>query len=155
MNRFIRTLVLCVSVSGLAALAQDAAPSRTEAAKQPAAAATKTTSAEPVRAEAQGVIVAIDPVTKQIRQPEATEIQALTGGMKTPAALVAQPLQTLQGPGRYGVGLKLDNNSMVFAVATKTPEGGLVSDCITGEKAALAKVTGAQPVADKKVLDVR
>ena len=139
---------------GLAALAPDAAR-RGRSRKQPAAAATKTTSAEPARAEAQGWIVVVDPVTKQIRRPEAAEIQALTGGMKKPAALVRQPLQTFQGPGRYGVGLKLDNNSMVFAVATKTPEGGLVSDCITGEKAALAKVTGAQPVADKKVLDVR
>jgi hypothetical protein len=101
------------------------------------------------------MIVVIDPVTKQIRQPEAAEIEALTGGKKAAAAQAVQPLQMIQGPGRYGVGMKLDNNSMVYMVATKTPEGELVSNCVTGEKAAVAKLTAAQPAAEKKVPDVQ
>lgn len=155
MNRLIRTLVLCVSVSGLAALAQDAAPARTDTAKQPAATAARTTPAGPARVGTQGMIVVIDPVTKQIRQPDAAEINALTGGKKAAAAQIVQPLRMIQGPGPYGVGLTLDDSSMVYMVVTKTIDGKLVSDCVTGEKAAVAKVTGAQPATEKKVPDER
>jgi hypothetical protein len=147
MNGLIRTLVLCVSVSGIAALAQDAAPARTETAKQPAATA--------AQSQNQGVIVAIDPVTKQIRQPEAAEVQALTGGKKTAAAVATTTLKKIQGPGQYGVGIVLDNTTMVYMVATKAADGTIANDCVTGEKAAVAKVSGAQPATAKQVPDVQ
>jgi hypothetical protein len=90
-----------------------------------------------------GLVAFKDPVTGQIRQPEASEIGELVG---TPAAnaplrrsavapaAVAAP-ETVAGAAS-GVGVKLGDDNMSFMMVTKTPDGKLSEECVTGKKAA-------------------
>ena len=109
-------------------------------------------------APAGGLVVFVDPVTGKIRQPDAAEIGALTG---TPAA--ASTNQTLVAPTSFAgpggsVGMKLGDDSLSYMVVTRTADGKLAEDCVTGDKAAAALVskgvTPKTPVAPKKPVGV-
>jgi hypothetical protein len=93
-----------------------------------------------------GVVVFIDPATGKIRQPDPSEIGALTA----PAGPVAPrtPATQLQGP-NGAVGIKLSGESLTYMVVTKTPDGKLDMDCVTGEKTANARVTTKPEVTPK------
>jgi hypothetical protein len=110
------------------------------------------------------MVVFVDPVTGQIRQPDAAEIGALTGagnsnartGLSAPAPA---PLTMINGPGG-AVGVRLGDDSLSYMVVTRTPDSKLVEDCLTGEKAASAVVskgvtpkTTAAPKKNVGVLD--
>ena len=150
MSRSIRTFAICLSVSGLAtmAIAQSAAPVKAETAKQETG-----RDAKPA-APASGMMVGIDPVTKKIRPLEIDEIKALNGSRNPAVTTGVQTTRTIQGPGN-SVGIVLDDTSMVFMVATKTADGKLQSDCVTGDKNAKAQVDGVQVTTKKAVLDVQ
>jgi hypothetical protein len=87
-----------------------------------------------------GVVVFIDPATGQIRQPDASEI----GGLVMPAGPAPKaPVPALiQGPGG-AVGARLGEDSLTYMVVTAAPDGKLAMDCVTGEKAAAARVTAS------------
>src|ERR1041384_4398 len=93
-----------------------------------------------------GVVVFIDPATGKIRQPDASEIGALIApaGPVTPRT----PGTQLQGPGG-AVGVKLGAESLTYMVVTKSPDGKLDMDCVTGDKAANARVTPKPEVTPK------
>src|ERR1051325_10669895 len=93
-----------------------------------------------------GVVVFIDPATVKIRQPDASEIGALIApaGPVTPRT----PGTQLQGPGG-AVGVKLGAESLTYMVVTKSPDGKLDMDCVTGDKAANARVTPKPEVTPK------
>ncbi|HEY3351528.1 MAG TPA: hypothetical protein VGM13_17255 [Thermoanaerobaculia bacterium] len=97
-------------------------------------------------APAKGLVVFIDPVTGKIRQPEPAEIGALTA---PPAAAgvpaVEPPLLMKTGPGG-AVGVVLDSRFASFMVVTKTPDGKLAMECVTGGKKADETVSaGVKP----------
>ncbi len=106
-----------------------------------------------------GVVVFIDPVTGQIRQPDAAEIGSLTGtsaassGQQAAAPQDAAP-QTIIGPGN-AVGIVLDESTLSYMVVSKTLDGKLDMDCVTGDKAANKRVQGAQTPVKKEALDVK
>lgn len=108
--------------------------------QKPAAAAVKQPAAP--EAGARGMRVFIDPATGKIREPEQSDIQQLA-----PAAPAFHPLMApaapLQGPGG-AVGMKLDDNQMVYSVATKNPDGSVSFECVTGPANA-AKVLAGKP----------
>jgi hypothetical protein len=117
---------------------------------------------KPAPAVAGGMMVFIDPVTKQIRQPDASEIGALTGAASGNFSAATMPAAdtTVYGPG-LAVGMRLDESTMSYAVVSKRGDGSLKMDCVTGDKAAGAALQGAQPAkpqsipAKKEVLDVQ
>jgi hypothetical protein len=120
-------------------------------------------------APAGGLVVFIDPVTGKIRQPDAAEIGTLSGtpapgsagGANAPAVArrpVARPIE-FRGPAN-SVGVKLGEDSLSYMVVTRTPDGKLAEDCVTGGQAAAALVTKgvtpkttAAPEKAKAVLD--
>jgi hypothetical protein len=96
-----------------------------------------------------GLVVFIDPDTGKIRQPDAAEIGALTGagaGPRTFQSNVAPAAPTMiSGPGG-AVGVKLGDDSLSYTVLTKTPDGKLAEECVTGDKSAAALLsTGITP----------
>ncbi len=108
----------------------DPAKEQTQPAKEQ-----KKTEAKPAPTSG-GAVVFIDPVTHQIRQPDPSEIGALT---QPPANTVtssqaAAPVM-IYGPGA-AVGVKLDDSTMSYMVVTKKDDGKLDMDCVTGDKAA-------------------
>jgi hypothetical protein len=95
-----------------------------------------------------GVLVFIDPETHQIRQPSPEEIQNLTketynSNTRSATAQASSAPQVSHGPGN-AVGVQLDETSMSYMVATKKPDGKVALDCLTGNKAAAAKVGAAK-----------
>ena len=118
------------------ALAQPAAPPEKKAAP----------AREGPAAPAQGLVVFIDPVTGKIRQPEPAEIGALTAPPPATAApAVDAPLLMKTGPGG-AVGVVLDSRFESFLVVTKTPDGKLAMECVTGGRKADETVSaGARP----------
>jgi len=113
--------------------AAQAAPSK-EPEKRTAA---RTATQQP--ASAGGVVVFVDPATGKIRQPSPSEIGVLVG-TTPPAAAPAVP--TIHGPGG-AIGMKLDDNSLVYTVVTKAPDGKLATECVEGGKAAATRVAGS------------
>jgi len=105
----------------------------------------KTAGATPL-VPAGGVVVFIDPATGKIRQPDASEI----GGLVPPAGPAPKALAPalIQGPGG-AVGVRLGEDSLAYMVVTAAPDGKLATDCVTGDKAAAARVT-AGPAAKAK-----
>jgi hypothetical protein len=156
--------VCAVEASAQQAPKAQANPVQAPSGKAPAVKAT-TQAAPQQAAPAAGMVVFVDPVTGQIRQPDAAEIGTLTGAgngnarttlQSTPAS--AQPIM-INGPGG-GIGVRLGEDSLSYMVVTRTPEGKLVEDCVTGEKAASAVVskgvmpkTTAAPKKNAGVLD--
>ena len=100
--------------------------------------------AKPAAAPAQpassggGVMVFIDPVTKQIVQPTPAQIGTLAPA--TPAT--AAPVTQFAVP-TGGFGVKLDESHMSNMVVTKGPDGTLNTDCVDGTKAAASRVKAA------------
>ena len=98
-----------------------------------------------------GLVVFIDPVTGQIRQPDAAEIGSLVSPRLAPGAivpLVEKPLETRFGPGG-AVGVVLDERFESFMVVTKAPDGKLTIGCVEGRKKADAAVA-AKGTADAR-----
>lgn len=89
---------------------------------------------------AAGMVVSVDPATRKIRQPRPDEIRALSGSATSAAD--AAP-QIINGPGG-AVGVKLGEESMVHAVVTRKADGGLTMECVTGDKAAAARVAAGE-----------
>jgi hypothetical protein len=119
-----------------------------------------------------GLVVFIDPDTGQIRQPDAAEIGTLSdpssdttapgnlGAADSPAMSrrpVAKPPIMIHGPGN-SIGFKLGDDSHSYMVVTRTPDGKLAEDCVTGDTAAAALVskgvTPKTPPAPKKPKEV-
>ena len=84
-----------------------------------------------------GVTVFVDGVTGKIRQPNSAEIETLA---TTPAVSDRPENKSI----RYGlggaIGMKLGADSRNFVTVTKTADGKLSLDCLTGDTAATAKV---------------
>ena len=100
-------------------------------------------------APAKGLVVFIDPVTGKIRQPEPSEIGALTAPPATTAApAVEPPLLMKTGPGG-AVGVVLDSRFESFMVVTKTPDGKLAMECVTGGQKADETVSAGAKTAPK------
>jgi hypothetical protein len=105
-------------------------------------------SSEQKKTEGKAAKVFIDPVTGQVRQPTAAEINTLS----EPKAVAVQSQPTLiAGPGG-GVGAVLDDSTMMYMMVTKTPDGKLDMDCVTGDKAAANRLANPKPVAVKPVV---
>ena len=94
-----------------------------------------------VKATSQGgLVVVVDPVTRQIR--EATPAEIATLGTLTPAPPVpgvANAPVYLSGPGG-AVGIALGSESENYTIVTKTPDGKLQMEEVTGERAAAERV---------------
>jgi hypothetical protein len=100
-------------------------------------------------APAKGLVVFIDPVTGKIRQPDPSEIGALTAPPEaTGAPAVEPPLVMKTGPGG-AVGVVLDSRFESFMVVTKTPDGKLAMECVTGGKKADETVSAGAKIAPK------
>ena len=82
-----------------------------------------------------GLVVFIDPVTGQIRQPDAAEIGSLAPPPAAVTSLVEEPLVMKFGPGG-AVGVVLDSRFESFMVVTKKSDGTLAMDCLDGKKKA-------------------
>ncbi len=100
-----------------------------------------------------GSMVFIDPVTKQLRQPEAAEIAALINSRRGNGAVQLLPPKQIIGAGG-APGLVLGQEHEVATVVTKTPDGKLLMGEVTGlENARTAVVPGSQIAPKKEVLD--
>jgi hypothetical protein len=161
--------MLAATVGAVAANAQPAPQTPANVAK---AASTKDSDkATPKAAPAPpagGMVVFIDPATGQIRQPEAAEIGTLSpppqNGVINAAPSAAQQRmpdvhREFRGAGGM-IGVKLGDDSLSYMVVSKTPDGKLAEDCVTGGEAAAAAVskgvtpkTPAAPAKPKVVLD--
>jgi hypothetical protein len=78
-----------------------------------------------------GVMVFIDPVTKQMRQPLPGEVEQLLGTPVTPPSKntsVAQPVMSLVPGG--GVSVVLDESTHSYMVVTKKADGTMLMDCL-------------------------
>lgn len=99
-------------------------------------------------AAAGGVVVFIDPETGKMRQPDAAEIGALTGASTKSARATIQSTAEptpIQGPGSTLL-VKLGDDSLNYMVVTKTPDGKLAENCVTGDQAAAALLSkGVMP----------
>jgi hypothetical protein len=152
-------LAIAAILGGATALAQ-VAPS-TEDAKQSKekkrATGAKVTVKDSPSAPAGGLVVFIDPVTGKIRQPDAAEI----GQLVSPGGVKVQPPKPLVQVALPGGGfmVKLDSSFESYSVVTRSPDGKLVMDCVTGEKAAKNAITnGVKPSEKpeaKEALDVQ
>jgi hypothetical protein len=91
----------------------------------------------------EGMVVARDPQTGQLRAPSAAEMKALAAQRPTAAAavqpvvpaqptLVARPDNTRQ--------VRMGQKGLVFEVVTRDADGKLVERCVQGEGAALDAV---------------
>ncbi len=87
-----------------------------------------------------GLVVFIDPVTGQIRQPDAAEIGTLSrpATRKAGETRQAQPFPVPGG----GVGMALDPSFDLSVMVTKTADGKLKTDCVVGQDAAAAVARG-------------
>ena len=101
-----------------------------------------------------GVVVFIDPATGKIRQPDASEIGALTGSPGPIVPRTPTPPVLMQGPGG-AVGARLGEESLTYMVVTKAPDGKLAMDCVTGAKAASARVVSSPDPKDKETSKVK
>jgi hypothetical protein len=88
-------------------------------------------SAVSAQVAAGGAMVFIDPVTKQIRQPEPGEVEQLMAkptAQSPKNASVAQPVMSLVPGG--GVGIVLDESTHSYMVVTRRPDGTTLMDCL-------------------------
>jgi len=96
----------------------------------------------PAPAKASGIMVFVDPTTRQIRQPDASEIGTLgSASQSSTAAVPPTAPRTIQGTGG-AVGLLLDDSAMSFMVATRKSDGKLDVECVTGAGEAASRVGG-------------
>jgi len=89
-------------------------------------------------------MVFIDPATGKIVQPTEAQLGSLAtspqAGLKAKAAVV-----TIQGPGG-AVGIVLTPETFSYSVATRTAEGKIFVDCVTGGQAADRIVAGESSI---------
>lgn len=102
----------------------------------------------PSARSAGGLVVFIDPATGQIRQPDAVEIGSLAPPPAAVTSVDEAPLAMKFGPGG-AVGIVLDSRFESFMVVTRTPDGKLTMDCVTGSKKADEAVLGGVKTARK------
>jgi hypothetical protein len=160
--------MLAAAVGAVAANAQSAP--QTPANAEKTASSKDSGKAAPIAAPAPpagGMVVFIDPATGQIRQPEAAEIGTLSAppqsGVINAAPSVQQrmPVVHREFRGAGGaIGVKLGDDSLSYMVVSKTADGKLAEDCVTGGEAAASAVskgvtpkTPAVPAKPKVVLD--
>lgn len=128
----------CTSGSGqTAAKSSEAKPEVSQSGSRPVAQKAAT---------AEGVRGAIDPATQKLRQPTAEEMKSLaeqSKSRKSTGTTQAVEPQILRGPDG-AIGLRLGEDSMSYAVATKTPDGKISFDCVTGKGVADEKVKAAK-----------
>jgi len=94
---------------------------------------------------AQGVVAVKDPETGQIRQATPTEIAAMNPGTVVAADAVVASQATVNADGSKS--MRLGDDSMTFAVVSKTKDGKLVSSEVVGGERAKAVVESAAPKA--------
>lgn len=95
-----------------------------------------------------GLVVFVDPVTGQIREPDPSEIGSLVPPPAADAQAEDKPLAMISGPGG-AVGVVLDSRFESYMVVTRTPDGKLAMDCVTGGKKADEVVAAAAKTAAK------
>jgi len=141
-----KTLVIVTGLglwAGCGAFAQDGAkPGETS---RPAAPASS-----PAPAKAGGSMVFVDPTTRQVRKPGASEIGARRA--QSQAAVAARPTTApvvIHGPGG-AVGVLLDDRHASFMVATRKADGKIALECVTGQDAADHAVKSPQAAAEIK-----
>jgi hypothetical protein len=109
------------------------------------------------KVSAPGMVVFKDPVTGQIRQPNAGEIEELLQSANPVQSLaIRRGAQTITGPGT-AVGIRLDDSYMTSMVMTKGADGKLEMECVTGAKnatdAGLSPVKPVKPTPKKEILN--
>jgi hypothetical protein len=125
------------------------APAQTQASPLPASRRPASTATAPIAAAAStpapgvaGQQAFIDPKTGQLRPPEHDDVATLTGqtsGLRRLARTAqAEPQEFATEGGAMGV--VVPDELQPYTVATKTPDGGLVIEHVTGGRAAAAKV---------------
>jgi hypothetical protein len=93
---------------------------------------------------AAGAMVFIDPATGKMVQPTDAQIGSLaTSPQPSPQAgpRAKAPVTAIQGPGG-AVGIVLTPESFSYSVATRTADGKIAMDCVTGDQAAERMVAG-------------
>lgn len=143
-------IVLMVGVGMLSAQTKSKAPAKKKTTTAAATKAAPTTDA--------GQKVYVDPVTHQIVQPDQSDIDALnaagapkTKSFRLAAAPVAAPQEFVTDNGLIGIAVPED--AVVYAVATKAPDGKVKMGCVDGKKKADAVVNSKTP--QTEVLDVQ
>jgi hypothetical protein len=95
-----------------------------------------------------GVVVFVDPVTRQIREATPADIGTLSGtsqgtrkstGAARSDTESANPANQLQGAGG-AVGIALGPEFDTYVIVTKSPDGNLRTEEVTGSKAAQGRV---------------
>lgn len=90
---------------------------------------------------AAGVMVFIDPVTGKIVQPNEAQMGKLAPSPERAGPKAKAPVVTIQGPGG-AVGMVLGPESLSYSIATRTADGKIALDCVTGDQAAERIVAG-------------
>jgi hypothetical protein len=85
-------------------------------------------------------MVFIDPVTGKIVQPTEAEIGRLARPRQA-GPKVKAPVVMIQGP-EGAVGMVLGPESLSYSIATRTADGKIALDCVTGDQAAKRLVSG-------------
>lgn len=152
-------MVLMVGVVMMSAQTKTNAPAK----KKATTTAAKQTAKTPAYNPDAGQKIYIDPVTKEIVQPSAEDVQALSdagqkstlkkGLSKQAAAPAAEPEEFVTDGGFFGVVVPED--AIVYSVATKTADGRVKTGCVDGKKQAEAVVTSKSAPATTEVLDVK
>lgn len=128
---------------GVHAAQENKTKSTKDAATKTAPKAKKTTAKKAATTEKSstqsGAVVAVDPTTRQVRPPTPEEIRAL--GQR--GAQPQRPPQLMQGRGG-AVGVALGEEFQTYTIVTKTPDGQVRMDEVTGEKAAQDRVNPQQ-----------
>lgn len=92
-------------------------------------------------ANAAGLTVFIDPVTGRIVQPTEAQMGRLAPARQQAGPQAKAPVVTIQGPGG-AVGMMLGPESLSYSIATRTADGKIALDCVTGDQAAERIVAG-------------
>jgi hypothetical protein len=90
----------------------------------------------PAPVKAGGSMVFVDPTTRQVRKPGASEIGAQRS--RSSAAVTARPGTApivIHGPGG-AEGILLDDSHRTFLVATRKADGKIALECVSGRDAA-------------------
>lgn len=113
--------------------------------------ASKAASPPKTASTSNGLMIFIDPVTGQMREPTPEELKKITDA-NPPSANNQQAVR----PGPVDIqgvdgspGMTLGPDSMTYSVVTKTPEGLKIEE-VTGEKAARERVNGGKPEEAKR-----
>jgi hypothetical protein len=142
-NTFVITFAVC-----FIGLAQAQAPQGSRGRTKAAAPKSSKRQAPPVQQRTSGgAVVFVDPATRQVREPTPAEIGALSGSAQVPlqSSTTLAPTE-IRGPGG-AVGIILGDESRSYMVITKNPDGKLVSEEVTGKKAAADRVAPDENIA--------